>query len=638
MSKSHVSGLGRGRGGRLTTGAALLLAAVALSLQPAMGEDGWNPFEDREPSQRSKRAPKPAEPPGYGAGPATLPGPGQGGYAAPEQLPPLAPGGASVERVELMPIAPPPQSAPDAAGRAPGEPPQHGQMATPTSPGSGPASAHGASQPVDEQIVATLLGKKMLPNSSPTLTGLWYTALFDRRGAASESDLATRVEALWQSGFPVESGELLKSAAESQSPLIVALRGRTLIGLGNTRDGCRDAQFASEKRDALPKPMVAEVLALAGYCGIVNGKAKAAAAVADLMREQGLGDADDVALLAAAAQGAKLELGGLRRLSPLGYRLVLIAKSTPGPEAARIATAPALALMSLEKSFPAGTAIAVGEAAARANLIPLSRLAGAYRRAGPEVGSAASPAQSPSDRAGLFAGAESEISPLQKTRLVRGFLDNAKRDRLYLQALLMAVPLVDRIRPVPEIGWFAETGVEVLAAAGQYQAARGWTNFRGYQDQQGGPALAHWQALIDLADPAVGAAAARGTELRAVEALALQGRFAPEALHRLATILDALDYNVPMRLWEAASKTAQPNSGHLPETGILKDLQDASRSGDRVRTALLAVRTLGANGGEGAHMIALGDALRALRRAGFNMEAKRIAFEALLAIWPRATN
>ena len=51
---------------------------------------------------------------------------------------------------------------------------------------------------------------------------------------------------------------------------------------------------------------------------------------------------------------------------------------------------------------------------------------------------------------------------------------------------------------------------------------------------------------------------------------------------------------------------------------------------------LLAMDTLGANGAEGAHMIALGDSIRALRRAGLDSDARRLGFEALFGGWPRS--
>jgi len=63
-------------------------------------------------------------------------------------------------------------------------------------------------------------------------------------------------------------------------------------------------------------------------------------------------------------------------------------------------------------------------------------------------------------------------------------------------------------------------------------------------------------------------------------------------------------------------------------------LKEAADAGEVGRTVLLVAAALGPNGPPGAHLIALGDGLRALKRVGLDAEARRIAFEALYAHWP----
>jgi len=121
-----------------------------------------------------------------------------------------------------------------------------------------------------------------------------------------------------------------------------------------------------------------------------------------------------------------------------------------------------------------------------------------------------------------------------------------------------------------------------------------------------------------------------GAEARQLAARCLAGLG-----NRLATVLDALEYNVPIPLWEAASRTPQPAGGYLPETGVLSELQQASKKQEFGRTVLLVMKTLGPDGAEGANLLALGDAIRALKRAGIEADARRLGFEALFASWPR---
>ena len=92
--------------------------------------------------------------------------------------------------------------------------------------------------------------------------------------------------------------------------------------------------------------------------------------------------------------------------------------------------------------------------------------------------------------------------------------------------------------------------------------------------------LSHWLALIDIADS--NSPGNRGESLHYIEDLAVHGRLDPTLLHRIATVLDALAYDVPIPLWEAASRTPQPAGGFLPETGVLSELQDAAKK-QRVR-------------------------------------------------------
>ena len=90
-----------------------------------------------------------------------------------------------------------------------------------------------------------------------------------------------------------------------------------------------------------------------------------------------------------------------------------------------------------------------------------------------------------------------------------------------------------------------------------------------------------------------------------------------------------------MPIWDAANRAPKPKTGQLPPTGVLTQLLEASKKKEAVRTVLLVMRTLGRDHPRDAHLIALGDSVRALKRAGLLREAKRLAFEAVFSAWPR---
>ncbi len=155
---------------------------------------------------------------------------------------------------------------------------------------------------------------------------------------------------------------------------------------------------------------------------------------------------------------------------------------------------------------------------------------------------------------------------MKKARTIRAFLDDARRAGLYWPALFLMAKPAQSINRVAEIGWFAETAVEASIAAGDFERARAWAAFGSGLDQSSASGgLTHWIALADIADP--GLDAQRTANLGAVEQMAQHGRFDPVVLHRLATVLDALDINVPIPLWNLASRTPQPATGYLARYG-----------------------------------------------------------------------
>jgi acetyl-CoA acetyltransferase len=239
----------------------------------------------------------------------------------------------------------------------------------------------------------------------------------------------------------------------------------------------------------------------------------------------------------------------------------------------------------------------------------------------------------PSDRAALFKAIEAERTPQRKTRQIRAFLDSARRAQVYWPALIVMAEALRTLEPAPEIGWFAETAVEIALVSGDHERARAWVAAAAQANAPQGN-LDHWLALIDIAAATDGSG--RAAHLDSVERLALTGRFDSVLLHRLATVLDALGTYIPVPLWEAASRTPQPAGGHLPGTGVLTALLEASKRKEFGHTVLLAMQALGPAGAEGAHLIALGDSIRALKRAGLEAEARSLSLEALFAGWPRA--
>lgn len=525
-------------------------------------------------------------------------------------------------------------------------------------PASGPAGRtnsnglpfglwRGLDLPTLERLIASL----QIPPRSISLQDQWRRLLIadvppPTDGNAYAHFQALRLEALYRSGLARETDEVLAAnrAGSADDPLIAMLAARSQIGAGRRKEGCDTAKRMQNIRREIPKSLRGEAILVSGYCAASSGNKPAAGLLAELAREEGLKPSPGLAALDAVALGVRtdLSLPQGQKLSLIDYRILELGGATPeAGELVQVAAPPLLVAVANDPAGKPDLRLAAGEAAARINAYALEDLAVLYRTAigkmeladAPPLQSTANGTDTPKRRALLYASAKAERTPFKKVRMIRAFIDSAKRADLYLSALIIAAKLTDDVGLVPEISWFAETAIEANLAAANYERARMWAKFAASIDNGRGQNLDHWMALIDIADPHF--PGRRGESLVALERLALMGRFSSENLNRLATVLDALEYNVPIPLWETANRTTQPSTGHLPETGVLTELQDAAKKREFGRTVLLAMQTLGADGPDGAHMIALGDAIRALKHAGLESDARRLGFEALLPGWPR---
>jgi hypothetical protein len=323
-----------------------------------------------------------------------------------------------------------------------------------------------------------------------------------------------------------------------------------------------------------------------------------------------------------AVRAQALKQGG--RASELAELLhVAVDSLAPGSEGAGGTASPmALFFLAQDDQEDAELRLAAAERAAALNIIDGLVLARAYREAAPKLPkSARSPAAL---RAKLFASLDAQTSAETRAESIDALLASGKDANIEIAIAEALAETSAGLAQAPQAAGFAETGIRVAALAGEDQAAWAWV-------ERGGERVQSYELLLGAADPYGGraqAALASGVEI------AQQSRLPGPVLQRLVTVLDALGEEVPIPLWELASKSPEPQDGYLPDTGVLSALKEASDGGEVGRTVLLAAAALGPKGPQDAHLIALGDALRALKRVGLDVEARRIALEALIRHWP----
>jgi hypothetical protein len=477
------------------------------------------------------------------------------------------------------------------------------------------------------------LSRLDLPPRSPVVHHLWRRVLLSAAtpptGAPSTDHfLALRLEALYRSGLLGDMTEVITNSG-STGPLVLALSARKEIGLGRHAEGCRTITSLAAPSGGLPARLKGETQLLMGYCAAKAGDAPGADLAASLAREEGVEAELPLEVLAGVASGGKPQVRLPKRVLLLDYRFLELLGPVNGAQMFDKAEPALLAAFAQDSTADARLKIAAAETALRLNALTPEAVANLYRRHEFSQSELSDPTVSRKDpllrRALLFRGIELSRSPAQQARMVKVLLDDARRSTAAVQTARMLAPLLDNLRPGLDTDGFSEMAVEIALAADQFDAARAWTD-RNSRAQ-------HWQALIDIADPK--RQSGRLPSLSLIEEFALRGRLTPQALHRIVTVLDALDIDVPIPLWDAASRTPQPPGGYLPDTGVLADLAQSAQRGDAGRTILLVMRTLGSDGPEAANILALGDAIRALKRVRLEEDARRMGLEALLPVWPR---
>src|SRR5262245_45750918 len=588
----------------LLSAAFMGLAAGSGSL-PAAAQDSWNPFKTN--SDGRARANVPAGPSAPGP-PTPVPRePMRGPTSAPMAQPTapwVSPRGGLTDRGDLAPIM-----ATDVSG-------------LPLELWRG----------LDLKAVEELLAPLELPPRSPAVHRLWRRVLLASAAPPAGSPneeyfVALRLEALYRSGL-LSDMEAVLSRTGLSGPVVQMLRARRDIGLGRRELGCRGIAALAAPGSGLPGRLKGEMQLLSGYCAAAAGDTRGAALAAELAREAGVEAELPLAVLLGFAERTKPKLALPARVLLLDYRFLELLGPVNVAQVFDRAEPALVSALAADTKLSARARIAAAEAALGLNAMAPELMAEVYRLTsltGAGAVDPAAPGGEPMLRQALYFQAMEVARPgPQKVRFLRAILEAARRRGAHLQMARVLAPSIADLPITPDAFWFAETALETELLAGRFDLARRWSEAAN---------LTSWLALIDVADP--GRRRGRLASLGAIAELAQGGRLGGERLQRLATVLDALDIDVPIGLWDAANRAPQPVSGHLPQTGVLADLAQSAQRGEAARAILLVMRALGPAGPEAANLLALGDALRALRRVGLEADARQLALEALVAVWPR---
>ena len=555
----------------LTLVIAAACLAVPVASAPIRAQSEWEPFKERDqgPSRRYYRknpAPEQVLPPPL----APMGGPNQprqsadnqpGNERAPSGGQPW--GAAPAGRVETQPLPSGPLGKTQAIERS---------DLAPVVAADSSGLPVDLWQGLDLKTLEQLMTPLSLPPKSAALHSLWRRMLVSTAtppigGEGPNHGLALKLEALYRSGLMTEMAEV-EAAAQSASddPIIAALSLRRRIAMGDTDEGCAAAKRLSQTRAALPGRLKSEMSLYTGYCAGAAQNPGAAGLAAELAREDGLDAPFALDILDGIATQSKPKLSIPARVTALEYRMInLLGPSDPSQIFDKAEPA-LLTAVALDANAPSLARVTAAESAARGFAISAAKLAEIYA-ATDTANAAGERTSTPTRRAALFKVVSGNGRADQRFQAAQALLDDSRRAGLAWPVAQAIAPALKFLASDPEAARYGELIVETALAAGQFADAR--------RMAETAPALNPWLGLIDIADARAGGQ--RDRALQALEDIAVRGRLKPDALHRLATVLDALDYNIPIPLWEAASRTPQPTTGISPRPACSPKLADTAK-------------------------------------------------------------
>ena len=496
--------------------------------------------------------------------------------------------------------------------------------------GFGPGLWQGITAP-DAAILAV---KAEIPLRSPVMASLWRRLMLsdeEPQGGQPGQFLALRLDGLYRAGLLKDAAGLLARAPKPADPQQTAAGARVLMGLGDDTKACNAVKTIPLSGGPLKGRARNDALLMVAFCAARDKQPNHASLAAEVLRDQNFGEPLALAVLDSIAESKTPKLPRTDNITLIDYKFMSLLGKVPAGRFLPRATPDLMVAIANDPSAEASTRVAAGEAAVRINAFDEADLAALYRAI--PVPAVPAAADAGMQRAGLLQAAEKEQAPARRAGLVHQLLDLARRDGLLMPVARAIAPLTDGFRETPDLAGFTETAIETLLAAGKYDHAVGWTLFGGTEAGPGGNPLLHWMTLIDIADAE--GHVPHGSSLQYAEDLAAGGALSPIMLQRLATVLSALQYEIPVPIAQGSQNVAKADQGKPPEAALLPRLQDAAGNKAIGKTVLLAIATMGPGAATSVHPQALGETIHALVAAGLEADARRLAFEALYDAWPR---
>ena len=288
------------------------------------------------------------------------------------------------------------------------------------------------------------------------------------------------------------------------------------------------------------------------------------------------------------------------------------------------------------------TRIALAEQAERFGIAESSELARLYdaMQVSPELlesaVSVASADPGPNGRALLYRATQAQVSAFGQAQAIKQAQVVVAGRGLYQQMARLYAPIMRSIRIGSEFGWFAADAALLQTADGDLAAARPWLALAEREAEFDPEARDGWRRIWPLIRLMAGDALVAWRADRLQDWWTWIRVAEPEnATHKavlLFGLLTALEDPVPPAIWRGLVErpaVQQLSDPGLAMTRALADATEAERVGEAIALILIAT---GEERLESISPAGLVTAVGSLKTMGFDVEARRLAFEIITAI------
>lgn len=441
-----------------------------------------------------------------------------------------------------------------------------------------------------------------------------------------------RMVALYRMGRIKDLVNFIKTIPEgTRSHAVRIFQARALLASGHGKQACALAASFPVGDPDLSHDLLSETLMMTALCAARKKDLHPMGLIADLARDKGIRSPLSYAVIDYLVSGVKPAFRMPKKLGVRDYFFLRLTQLKVPRKILGMADPALLYALAFDRSTPSALRLDAAERAASKGQIDPMDLAAIYAdvvaRGSRRTKSGRTDAQT---RALLFDGLSRTEAAQHRAKIIDTLLANTRGRHLSMVMGSMLAPYVAQMEPFGKLDWFAMRAVEVALLSGDMPLAERWYLFI-KRAGRGAYAAAEWLPLTNLLQKGV---VPSGDATQMAMRMARARRLDSRALHGLTSILDALSFEVPIPLWNEAGKLPQPSKGALPPTGALSQLKKASDEGRAGDVLLLSHRAVGTHSADQMHLIALGDIVRALKKAGFEKQAGQFGFHALYGIWP----